>query len=237
MGSSRSDSPRADSTGQSAAGGDHPAPQRRRAAWTAVLLALVVGCAWIVARGQARPAAPLPRSAIRWTAPQATVQSQPGERPPAPAAVPPPPSAVTPEPAASSTRGGEWEGMPIDRSSAPYCEASERCGLARACVESVCTACGADRDCATGEACVLEHCVLTRLAECRSRADCPAGDLCILSGYSPDPRGNADMRASCASPRSGTATRPDVPMPPVDPRTSLPHDALRARARKALAQE
>jgi hypothetical protein len=80
----------------------------------------------------------------------------------------------------------EWQGMPIDRTITPPCESSERCGLARACINGVCTACHADSDCAAPEACVLGHCVLQTLLHCHSRSECCSDELCVLSGYSSD---------------------------------------------------
>jgi hypothetical protein len=77
------------------------------------------------------------------------------------------------------------------------CEASERCGLATACVTGRCGACRLDAECASGEACALEHCVLATRVACRGRADCSEGELCVLSGISADARGNSDMRAYC----------------------------------------
>jgi hypothetical protein len=91
----------------------------------------------------------------------------------------------------------EWQGMQIDPDEQPMCEASERCGLATACVIGRCGACRVDADCATGEACVLEHCVPAARVACRGRANCREGELCVLSGISSDARGNSDMRAYC----------------------------------------
>jgi hypothetical protein len=91
----------------------------------------------------------------------------------------------------------EWQGMQIDSAEQPMCEASERCGLATACVTGRCGACRTDADCASGEACVLEHCLLATRIECRLRADCSEGELCVLSGISADARGNSEMRAYC----------------------------------------
>jgi hypothetical protein len=87
--------------------------------------------------------------------------------------------------------------MQIDPGEQAMCEASERCGLATACVTGRCGACRFDAECASGEACVLEHCVLAARVACRGRADCGEGELCVLSGISADARGNSDMRAYC----------------------------------------
>ena len=99
-------------------------------------------------------------------------------------------------PAAVSRATDEWQGMAIDELR-PLCDTSERCGLATACVEGHCGGCTADRECASGEACVLAHCVRSELVACRSRADCNGDELCVLSGVSPDARGNRDTRAHC----------------------------------------
>jgi hypothetical protein len=97
----------------------------------------------------------------------------------------------------SARAAEEWQGMRIDLDAQPLCEASERCGLATACVAGHCGACRGDSDCAGGEVCVLEHCVRAALVACRGRADCTGGALCVLSGISADARGNGDMRAYC----------------------------------------
>lgn len=91
----------------------------------------------------------------------------------------------------------EWQGMRMDLTHRPPCDVSSRCGRGRACVGGECRACRADYDCERGASCVLQHCVLTNRMECRTRTDCKRGELCVLSGYSSDPRGNAQMRAYC----------------------------------------
>lgn len=127
----------------------------------------------------------------------------------------------------------EWQGMRIDVAAAPPCESSAGCGLGRACKRGRCTACTADRDCAAGEACALDHCVVQALAACRGRADCPSGQLCLLSGYSSLARGNEGMRAYCLDPASGAGAMPPAPAVDPDPRTRLPDDELLDRARSA----
>lgn len=99
-------------------------------------------------------------------------------------------------PVTSSRGADEWQGMAID-DAAPACDTSERCGLATACIEGRCGGCTVDRDCASGEACVLDHCVRSELVACRSHTECKDGELCVLSGVSSDARGNGDMRAYC----------------------------------------
>lgn len=111
---------------------------------------------------------------------------------------------------------GEWDGMLVDTSRPQICEKSENCGLALACTEGRCGPCRLDRDCAVGETCVLDHCLLVHLAECRWKAECSGErEICALSGYSPDPRGNEGLRAYCLDELSGTpmpvATSGDPP--------------------------
>jgi hypothetical protein len=101
---------------------------------------------------------------------------------------------------------GEWQGMLIDSSVQPPCELSEYCGLARACVDGLCTRCTADSQCAQGEGCVLDHCVRQELIGCQRAADCGSGGLCLLSGYTGGTaRGNEDMRAYCSGNGGGIA--------------------------------
>jgi hypothetical protein len=127
----------------------------------------------------------------------------------------------------------EWQGMLINTDASPPCESSAGCGLGRACKQGKCEACAQDNDCAMGEACVLDHCVVGALAACQGRADCAAGQLCVLSGYSNQARGNEGMRAYCLDPDSGTSSVPAAAEPTPDPRTRLPDDDLLDRAREA----
>jgi hypothetical protein len=91
----------------------------------------------------------------------------------------------------------EWDGMPVPLQG-PSCETSEYCGLALACVEQMCGACAGDRDCAAGEACVVEHCLRAELITCHSYRDCEPNQVCILSGITGGTaRGNEDMRSYC----------------------------------------
>ncbi len=99
-------------------------------------------------------------------------------------------------PGVISRASDEWQGMPVDEQQA-QCDTSERCGLATACIAGRCGGCSADRDCASSEACVLDHCVRSELVACRSRSECRGDELCVLSGISSDARGNGDMRAYC----------------------------------------
>ncbi len=113
------------------------------------------------------------------------------------------PPGVAPPPRYYPRDPNEWQGMLIDQSIQPECDVSAHCGLALACIHNRCGPCTSDSDCNSGEECVLDHCVIAANVVCRSRSDCPDGELCVLSGYSHDPRGNSDMRATCLAPTGG----------------------------------
>jgi hypothetical protein len=104
---------------------------------------------------------------------------------------------------------GEWQGMRERIDQQAICDGEASCGLALACIDGLCGPCLADSDCAAGEACALDHCVLETNLGCRSYTDCEEGSLCLLSGYSSGYRGNHDMRAYCLSPNGGTPQRPE----------------------------
>ena len=72
-----------------------------------------------------------------------------------------------------------------------------------ACIEGTCGPCVRDSQCADGESCVLDHCVPEESVACQTRNDCANDELCILTGYSNDPRGNADMQAKCLADTGG----------------------------------
>lgn len=99
----------------------------------------------------------------------------------------------------------EWQGMRIRPEDHWPCQEGGFCSLARACVEGRCVACTEDAQCGSGERCVLEHCVREQNAECAHAADCGEPEAkCVLSGITAgDPRGNADMKATCLSPWGG----------------------------------
>lgn len=122
----------------------------------------------------------------------------------------PPTCAEEPEPEEYFPRDpNEWQGMRIDTSIRIACETSATCGLARACVDDICTACTEDSQCSPGELCALDHCIPADLVECRSYTDCPNGQLCILSGYTGGTaRGNEDTRAYCLG-ASGSSSDSD----------------------------
>ena len=157
--------------------------------------------------------------------------------PPAVDGLDPPAFPDPPTPRYKTRPAGDWDGMPVDLATAPPCESSAGCGLARACIAGECTACERDADCATGEACVLDHCVAGGRVACRHTKDCGAESVCVLSGYSPDPRGNAEMDSRCVSKRGGTsregamkeALRPQVADDPAR-RVTFQDELERARA-------
>lgn len=130
-------------------------------------------------------------------------------------------------------RPREWGGMPAGNTD-QVCPSADRCGLALGCRRGRCGACGTDADCAVGEVCVLEHCVRARFTECKSRDDCPAEQLCILSGVSPGPRGNEEMRAYCL-PHSGSSG--EVPVPPNPPGPQILPEIFPGRLLSTLRSE
>lgn len=135
----------------------------------------------------------------------------------------------------------EWQGMLVDLATQPPCLDGAYCGLARACIAEVCTACERDSDCGGSEVCVLDHCLLATQVGCRSTRECPNDSVCMLSGYSSDPRGNAAMNASCVSRSGGAAWSQDIPAEraevPGAPRPAKAFDGELARARKLRAAQ
>jgi hypothetical protein len=128
----------------------------------------------------------------------------------------------------------DWQGMLVNLAAQPECEATERCGLARVCKGGVCTACDADSECARGEVCVLDHCVLADRVSCRRKADCGRDAQCILNGYSFDPRGNGSMEARCVEHRSGTRRPPMLEAPVDSSGRELPFDDELHRAQELM---
>lgn len=110
---------------------------------------------------------------------------------------------VRPAPQFHPRDDGEWQGMLVDLTSQAVCGAADGCGLAMACHDAVCGPCTQDSECASGEQCVLDHCVESRNVSCTTAWDCRADELCVLSGYSSDIRGNRDMLAFCQSSAGG----------------------------------
>jgi len=105
---------------------------------------------------------------------------------------------------------GEWQGMRVRLDRQPICAGGQSCGLALACKDSRCGPCLSDDECAEGEVCVLDHCVLEDAVGCTSRQDCEDGSLCALSGYTAGLRGNEDMRAFCLATSGGTPQSPEA---------------------------
>lgn len=134
---------------------------------------------------------------------------------------------------------GEWDGMRVNLNVQPPCDGPDLCGLARACKGGRCGPCEVDVECASGESCVLDHCVRSANVSCRRRADCGPRSSCILSGYSAGVRGNEDMRAYCVAEASGAdrppRASPSAP-PAKDPRSQLPGDDLMRTADSARRQ-
>jgi hypothetical protein len=122
----------------------------------------------------------------------------------------------------------EWQGMLVDTGLQAPCAAPDGCGLAMACHQGRCGPCTSDAECAAGESCSLDHCVRSDLAGCRARRDCAAGEFCVLSGYSADPRGNGEMRASCLAAAGGRSDTPQEQTwtPIQDGWTPVPVDSL-----------
>jgi len=181
----------------------------------ACVLAIVGWLAGIVTRSSPDVRAPAQRAAV---APSRTPLPQLASAGASNEAV----DALHPRPAR------EWQGMLVDVSQRQYCEASSYCGLALACLDDrKCGPCQRDDQCASGEACVLDHCVASASAACRTRADCAPDELCVLSGLSGgDPRGNTGMRAFC---RPSSGGRPQD--------ESAPDARRAARLAEAAAQQ
>jgi hypothetical protein len=103
----------------------------------------------------------------------------------------------------------EWQGMLVDLTVMPPCVVSSDCGLAMACQGGKCGPCEIDAECARGEVCVLDHCVMEGKATCRSVKDCQEDELCILSGYDATPRSNQEMRSYCNPNTGGREEKPE----------------------------
>lgn len=168
--------------------------------------------AWFVGRGTRTPESP------PVTSPQASARMAAVTAPALPAPVTAPVTAATfPRPPE------EWQGMLVSAENRQYCEASSYCGFALACLEdNACGACTADAQCATGEACVLDHCIRAANVGCRSRADCGAEGpdaRCMLSGLTGgEPRGNSEMISFCRRSSGGIAQDEAAPDPRRDTR-------------------
>ncbi len=120
----------------------------------------------------------------------------------------------------------EWQGMLVDLSMQALCGSPDGCGMAMACVNGKCGPCKSDRQCDTGEVCVLDHCVPHDNVTCRSRRDCGAEEWCVLSGYSSDVRSNTNMQALCLASSGGESQMPEnVNLEPGEPTTPAPYEA------------
>ncbi len=141
-----------------------------------------------------------------------------------------------PPPRVIPRAAGEWQGMLVDVTFPQVCSRSSQCGLALACKSNgFCGACASDSDCAAGEKCVLDRCLLASNVSCRTHADCPEGNLCILSGFTPGGRANRDMRSYCNPSWGGTkqvvqSSNPDAanwdPAPPLPVSAEKLRDSL-----------
>jgi len=124
----------------------------------------------------------------------------------------------------------EWQGMLVEREGQSECRRGHVCGLALACLQGRCGPCRSDRECETGEVCVLDHCLLQANVRCRSAAQCGQG-LCILSGLSDDPRGNKEMRSLCdvdyVPPPEAAKPTPSTALPAAPRQPSLDEELLR----------
>jgi hypothetical protein len=189
--------------------------RRQRIVMMVFMLAVATVASFTLARRyRARAIAPIARSALRAPSParwngaastEPNVADGESEGPLRPASPPSRPQ-YKPRPP------GEWDGMLIDLAVRPPC-LEIACGMARACIEGLCSACQRDDQCLDGEGCVLDHCVKAERIQCRSTRQCGSNAFCVLTGYSSDVRGNADMSARCISRASGGSKARTVPLP------------------------
>ena len=122
------------------------------------------------------------------------------DSPPSAASAPTPIFAHTPQyrPRPES----EWQGMPVDETIRVPCRQSGICSMALACLsDGRCGACSADSDCAGGEKCVLDRCLLQDLVKCTTASDCPEGELCVLTGLGGGDKNNKGLRSLCSGER------------------------------------
>jgi hypothetical protein len=217
---------------------------RRSVTFIVVSGGLVVAAIWFALH---RRQTSVPRATIAYV-PDRVTGEDPGRWPAmAPTPAPAPETARAPSgldralgpPKWHARPDGEWQGMLVNLNVQPPCDGPGLCGMARACKNGRCGPCEFDAECAPGESCVLDHCVLSANVRCRRRADCEPRSSCVLSGYSGGVRGNQDMRAYCVAPESGAdrppRASPEGP-PPKDPRARLPDDDLLKAAANARAQ-
>ena len=216
---------------------------KRPASFLIALAAVLVAALWFWFRGADQP---LKRETVAYREERVRPVTQAAPLPPAPS-----PSEVTaptepvPQPATEEVDPfgpprlfrrppDEWQGMLMDLNVSPPCEEPAGCGMARACKDGRCGPCEADSDCASGEGCVLDHCLKRSNIACHRKVECGDGSSCVLSGYSNGTRGNEDMRAYCLKLASGAGRLPPREKPAItDRRDHLPDDDLLNAAREA----
>lgn len=146
---------------------------------------------------------------------------------------------VGPMPVVHARDPEEWQAMLVDLTFRQVCSESSVCGLALACKEDgFCGPCSSDGECAVGEICVLDHCLLRDNTTCRSRLDCAAGELCTLTDYSQGRRANAELRSRCLGRTGGEEQTPEradppqwQPAPPTPVRVDTLMESLRETSR------
>ena len=89
---------------------------------------------------------------------------------------------------------------PIDYSP---CITADDCGASNGCRSGRCAPCHDSRDCATGELCISESCILATNASCTSDDDCLDSVRCATTSPEGGFRGNLAQRSFCL-PYSGT---------------------------------
>jgi hypothetical protein len=126
----------------------------------------------------------------------------------------------------------EWQGMLIDVAFTPPCYEGF-CQNALACIANQCGPCESDSQCLTGEACVLDHCILAEHVACRHARECSPRETCMLTGLSEDLRGNADLKSVC----SGAIEVPDqASMPSLPPEAFIGGPSVASRLGDAMAR-
>src|SRR5690242_4599505 len=155
---------------------------RRRVALSVAVCA-IVAAAWLLRRRQestalARealayaPALAVPRERPRFLPTPGQLQAAPEG--PEPKALPSELDRALGPPRWQPRPAEEWQGMRVNLNVTPPCERPDGCGMALACKGNRCGPCEFDAECATGESCVLDHCLKTSNVECHHRADCGA---------------------------------------------------------------
>src|SRR5215208_4690913 len=134
--------------------------RRARTPLLSVALIIVVGFGLRLGRGPIAAAPVVGPSASGASA--TPLSPSPSLPSPASLAAAPEPGAVAAEPPSTDYAprpADEWQGMRVDLATQSLCDGAESCGLAMACPDGGrCGPCQADSQCASGEACVLDHC-------------------------------------------------------------------------------